>query len=99
MKTRGAGQAPGATRPDASQKGMERIRTGAPLSERRAEAAGDTRPQVGFRRRCRDVHARIEQAVDQGADDFGAVEDLPVPASNVRGEAIEVEDLAIEEHH
>src|SRR3954471_17849422 len=39
------------------------------------------------------------QAVDQRADDFGAVHGLAVPGPYVFGEAIEVVDLAVEEHH
>src|SRR3954447_13846664 len=39
------------------------------------------------------------QAVDQRADDFGAVHGLAVRGPYVFGEAIEVVDLAVEEHH
>ena len=66
-------------------------------AERRAEAAGHVRPQIGHRDAAGDVHAAVDQAVDERADDLGAVQDLAVSRARVRRDTIEVHDLTIEQ--
>jgi hypothetical protein len=68
------------------------------LSERRAQPPCDARPQIGFRSCRRDVHAAVDEAVDQGADDLGPVQKFAALAAKVGGEVVEVKDLTIEEH-
>ena len=67
------------------------------LAKRCAEMARDLGAQVGFGRRRRDIHPAVDQPVDQGADNLGAVQNLAVLAPDVGGEAIEVMDLPIEQ--
>ena len=60
--------------------------------------AGDFGPQVSLGAGRGDVEAGVEESVDQGPDDFGAVEHLAAAAARSRRETVEILDLAIEEH-
>src|SRR5262245_49280922 len=86
----------------ARKKGMELIRqTGRMrrrLPERAAEPACHSCAQIGFRSGAGDVHSAVDEAVDQRADDFRAVQHLAVLAADFRRQLIEMEDLTIEEH-
>ena len=66
---------------------------------RRAEAARDARAQVGFRGGRGDVHAAVDQSIDERPDDFGAVQHLAALAADLDGKTIEVVNLAVEEDH
>jgi len=68
-----------------------------PSAEGRAEPAGDSGPQVGLRACGRNVHAAVDQSVDQRPDDFRAVQGAAVLLA--RRKTIEVQDLAIEQHY
>ena len=68
-----------------------------PSAVRRAEPPGDARSQIGFGAGAGDVHAALDQAVDQRADDFRTVHRLAVFCAHVFREAIEIVNLAIEQ--
>jgi len=70
------------------------------LPERCTQASGDARTKVGFGAGVCDVHAAVEEAIDQRTDDFRAVQDFAIgrPPVAVAGEAIEMGNLPIEEH-
>jgi hypothetical protein len=61
-----------------------------------AQSACDARAKVGFRCAARDVHAAVDQRIDQRPDDFGAIQHAAGCAS-ARGQALEVGDLSIEQ--
>src|SRR5260370_38400836 len=64
-----------------------------------AQATRDARAQVRFGRRTGDVHSAVEQAVDERPNDFRAIQRLAAFSADVDGEAIEVDDLAVEKHN
>ena len=64
---------------------------------RSAKPPGDARAQVGFRAGAGDVHAALNQAIDERADDLGTVHPLAVPVAHVFREAVERMNLAVEE--
>jgi hypothetical protein len=66
------------------------------LAERRAEPSRNFRAQVRFRAGGTDVHAAVDEAIDQRADDFRPVEHFAASAPDVGREAIEVQDLSVE---
>jgi hypothetical protein len=70
----------------------------APSSVRGAETTGDTRAEISFRNRAADVHAAVEQAIDQCADDLRAVQHLAALCADVRRKPVEVVNLSIEEN-
>ena len=57
----------------------------------------DPGAKIGLRRTAGDIQAAVDEAVDQGSNDFGAVEDLAAPATRAGGELIEMTDLPVEE--
>src|SRR5205809_5641451 len=71
----------------------------APSTIQRAETPRDARAEIGLRIRSRDVQPTVDQSVDQRTDDLRTIEHLSVLAADVSGEAIEVDDLAIEQDH
>ena len=54
--------------------------------------------QIGFRPDGRDVHAAVEQAIDQRADNFRAVQHLAALRADIRRKPVEVVNLSIEEN-
>src|SRR6476469_3370878 len=71
---RGAGCQLDGTRPRQKRGGINYRNAYNRSTERRAEAAGDARAHVGLRRRARDVHAAVDEPVDERANDLRAVE-------------------------
>ena len=63
-----------------------------------AERTSDACAQVGFRAGAGDVHAALDQAVDECADDLGAVHAFAVLVAHVLAEPIEHVNLAIEKN-
>src|SRR5689334_24758844 len=63
---------------------------------RRAEAASDAGAQVGFRANCRNVHAAVDQRVDQGADDLRAIQTFS--GAGAGRQTIEMKDLPVEQY-
>jgi hypothetical protein len=67
-------------------------------AKRAAQSSRDACAQIGFRTRAGDVHAAVDEAVDEGADDLGAVQHLAALPANLAREPIEMKDLPVEEH-
>ena len=63
------------------------------------EARGDERADVGLRRRRRDVEACLADGVHERANQLRAADGRAVARPNARDEAVEEDDLPIEEHH
>ena len=63
---------------------------------RGGEPARDASAQVGFRTDGADVHAALDQRVDQRADDFSPIQRFP--GSGARRQTIEVQDLTVEQN-
>ena len=61
--------------------------------------AGDAGPKLVFRADGLDVESAVEQPVDDGSDERGAVHRVTGPLPDVTREAIEAHDLSIEQHH
>src|SRR5947208_1227516 len=49
----------------------------------RAQPSRDACPEIGFRAAAGDVHAAVDQAVDERADDLGPVEHLAAASTNI----------------
>src|SRR5262245_7622952 len=64
---------------------------------RRAQATSDAAAQVAFGGRT-DVHAAVDEAVDQRANDLGAIEQLAALAAVSGREPIKLRHLTVEEH-
>ncbi len=78
------------------------LRAGAPVDDERlgrAETARDAGAEVRFGAGRGHIDAAVDQGVDERANDFGAVENFSAPAADVSSEPIELDDLAVEQHH
>ena len=69
------------------------------LNGRSTESPGDAPAKVGFGGGARDVEAAVDQAVDQSTDDLSPIQNFSALAADIRGQAIEMNDLTIEQHH
>ena len=63
-----------------------------------AETPGDPSSKLSFRNGSRDLEFAVEQPVENGANECGAVHRRAGPVSHVLGKAIELHDLSIEQH-
>ena len=84
------------------KKGMEQIRETGTMRRgsaiRGSQSTRDTAAEVAFGLRADDVHAAVDEAVDQRANDLRAIQQFAGFAAVGGREAVEVHDLPVEQH-